>query len=285
MIRGWLSDRFDRLKADLMKESRKRSVWNQLGLRIILRTLYRTKIRSRYYFYRRKTNALFVIATPRTGSSLFLTYLNSIPGFDLRGEILHVNAYNGLRRHHLSRQAVIRHIAYSLNTCRYQVSGAKFQLQQLRHHGISLRMLKSHFPTAKFVILYRESLLDQYVSKRIASITQEGSWSPSYRLPSGIHMDKNDFRHYCESIQNLYEEIFRDKDLKNHAIVIRYEDLADDAQRVFDQKVFPFLGIPSVAVSTSMRKLNTRRPVDMVENYEEMLPILKDPICRLKTPE
>ena len=52
--------------------------------------------------------------------------------------------------------------------------------------------------------------------------------------------------------------------------MIAYEDLAADAQGVFDAKIFPFLRLRSFPIFTAMVKHNTRPLKKFLENFEEL---------------
>src|SRR5207244_4288556 len=104
------------------------------------------------------------IATRRSGSNLLLGCLNSIPGVSFASEILNTSMFYGIRGRWITKKTVLRHIAYSINDCKHRICGAKLLKIQLDAHGLHLEDLKKHFPNARFIILYRRSLLEQFVS-------------------------------------------------------------------------------------------------------------------------
>ena len=65
---------------------------------------------------------------------------------------------------------------------------------------------------------------------------------------------------------------------------LNYEDLVEDAQEVFNDLVFPFLGRPPVRVQSRLVKQNTRPLHDVVENYDELLPFVDHPLTRQEYP-
>jgi LPS sulfotransferase NodH len=124
---------------------------------------------------RRVAAPVFIVAAPRSGSGLLLSYLNSIPGVGLCPEILHPRMYYGVRSGFISKRSVFRHIVHSVHYGTEPVRGAKFLSTQLERHRLEIPDLRGLFPAPRFIVLYRESLLEQHVSLKTAERT--GVWS------------------------------------------------------------------------------------------------------------
>jgi len=83
------------------------------------RAWYRLKIFLKYFFKRTAKEPVFVIAKRRSGSNLLLSYLNSVPDLSFwPPEPLNWRMYYGVRKNRVSKKAVLRHLAYTLNSAR-----------------------------------------------------------------------------------------------------------------------------------------------------------------------
>ena len=81
------------------------------------RSAHRFKIFLKYYTNREEKDPIFIITTRRAGSNLLLGYLNSIPSTSFATEVLNKSMYYGIRHRAISKKAVLRHLAYSINYC------------------------------------------------------------------------------------------------------------------------------------------------------------------------
>jgi LPS sulfotransferase NodH len=244
------------------------------------RALYRLRIFVEYHARRRSHEPIFVLATRRSGSNLLVSYLNSVPGAGFAEEILNSDMYYGVRRRSISKKAVLRHILHSVNHCPERLCGAKFLCVHMRRHSLNAADLRALFPAARFLVLYRRSLFDQFLSLKIAEQTGEWRWSESFRLPDALRVDPVEFEEYCRMIRGFYQQLLDDPSLSGRSLWVSYEDLAEDPRGVFERALFPFLGVPAVPVSSAMRKQNTARPDRLVENYGEIEPLLKEEWAR-----
>ena len=244
------------------------------------RSRHRLRIFFKYHFQRSEKKPIFVVATRRSGSNLLISYLNSIPDVSFQNEVLNADMYYGLRKRFLSKKAILNHIVYSLNDCPSRICGIKTLYVQLESHGITVEDLKRTFPSCRFVILYRKSLLDQFISLKIAQETHHFLWSDKFRLPNSIHIDPRELRHYCKKIKDFYRKIFLYEWLENQSVIISYEELIKNTQKVFNEKVFPILNLVPCVVTSAMRKQNTKNPSEIVSNYEELKPLIENRITK-----
>ena len=241
------------------------------------RTWYRFRIFLKYYFHRSEKEPVFVVAKRRSGSNLCLSYLNSAPSLNFYPpEPLNPQMYYGIREENISKKTVLNHLAYTLNDNPKKICGFKMLFIRLLKHRLTLDDIRGRFPGAKFLILYRRSLLEQFVSLKIAEATDRWQWSRDFVLPETLKVDPAEFKEFCVETRQFYEKILQFPWIRTCAQVIGYEDLAADPQRVFDTKVFPFLGVPSFPVSTTMVKQNTRPLEALVENFEQVRRLAKD---------
>lgn len=236
----------------------------------LLRSVHRFSIFAEYVLDRRERHPVFVLSQPRTGSSLLMSYLRSIPDADFASEVLNPHKLFGLRVKLTSKRAVIRHLAHSMNHCRGRLCGGKIHLQHLAQRGMSLADVDRAFPTARYLVLYRRSLLEQFVSLKLSEATRSWKWRADYHPPPCLRLDPEELHAFCEENQRWYREVLDTPRIVSRALVIAYEDLAEDPQRLFDRKVFPFLSIASAPVFTRVHKQNVRPHEEIVENLEEI---------------
>ena len=239
------------------------------------RFLYRLSIFAQYWLNRETPKRpVFIVALPRTGSNLLISYMNSIPGSRFLNEIMHPGMYYGLRWNFIRKRTVLRHIVHSIYSILRPLCGAKIIYPRLRHHRITFTELAGCFPSCKFIITYRRSLLKQYISMVIADATHHWIWTPEFKLPDKIRLDPVKWRRFVAETRASYREMKLDPALGRNAVFVAYEDMKADAQKVFDEQLFPFLGVPRVEVSTAMKKQNTLPPEELVENWAEFAPLV-----------
>ena len=180
--------------------------------------------------------------------------------------------YYGIRSRSISKQAVLRHIAHSINYCQHRVCGAKLIKVQLESHGIVLNDLKTCFPKARFIILYRRSLLDQFVSLQIAEATNTWQWTNKFRLPPSVTIQAPKMLAYCETMKKFYRDIIKPDWLKECSVMLSYEELVSSPQKTFERKMFPFLRLANSPVFSHTKKQNTKKLHDIIQNYPDIFP-------------
>ena len=242
------------------------------------RSIHRLKLFLNYQLNKGEKEPVFIITTRRTGSNLFLEHLNSIPQASFASEILNQSMYYGLRSRFISKKTVLRHIAYSINACKENVCGAKIVKMHLEHHRITLEDLREYFPRARFVILYRRSLVDQFLSFKIAETTDTWRWTDQFRLPSSLEISVTELLEYCKMTKRFYWDIFDRSWLKERALALSYEELVGSPQETFERVVFPFLKLPVSKVTSTARKQNTKKLHEIVHNYQEIIPWIGHPL-------
>lgn len=218
---------------------------------------------------------VFVLTTPRSGSELFISYLNSHPDASLASEILNRKAPIGLRERFVSRRALRRHVKYSVRARSSPVSGAKLLLTQLEDRRISPDDLHTLFPEARFIILYRRSLAQQYVSVEIAAMTKRWHSKREGDVFQGtISVEPKALLKFCGWVRGQYDTALNHEWLKEYGIVAAYEEIVADPVRFFNEKAFPFLGMSPAAVHTRLVRLNPRPLSSVVANFEEVRGLL-----------
>ncbi|MGQ0633589.1 MAG: hypothetical protein ACT4QC_03175 [Planctomycetaceae bacterium] len=224
---------------------------------------------------RRETIQVFILTTARSGSTLLTDYLNSVPEVTMASEVLSPTLPCGLPAREISKRVVLRHIAASLNAQPGRIVGAKLLLRQLALHNLTLDDLRGEFPEARYLVLYRASLAEQYVSFQAARDT--GKWVGRSRAESfggTLTISPEEFIEFCRRQRDAYNAILSCLWLPECGRLISYEALARDAQLVFDQTVFPLLGIPPAPIKTQMKKQVDRPLSEVINNYNKIEEVL-----------
>ncbi|RMH36374.1 MAG: hypothetical protein D6694_13940 [Gammaproteobacteria bacterium] len=211
---------------------------------------------------------LFVLARQRTGSNLLLDYLNSIPQISMAHEFLNPEFYYGFRPKSGTKEDLFRHIERSLNALPGEISGCKILIGQFDLHGITLEDLHNLFPEAKFLVLYRRSILKQFVSLKIARTTKQYlANDPTSVRTTNVTITLDELEEFYQLNNAEYQSVLKYPWMREKGRLIVYEDLAVAPQETFDNVVFPFLNIPRSKIQTSLVKQGKRPVEEVVENY------------------
>ncbi len=224
---------------------------------------------------------LFLVATCRSGSNLLMSYLGQQPGVAMLSEVLSSQLAIGPRRDCLPPAKAISHIRYCLQGEKAPVRGCKLMLYQLANCRLTLDDIHTAFPTAKYIVLYRQSLAEQFVSHQLALATRQYHLSAGQEAKhSEIVIDAGELRRYCDEIRRGYCDVLKHPWLADRAVLLSYEELTADAERWLRTKICPLLGIGYKPPKTHLRKQNTQPLADGVVNYRDISALLHSPLCR-----
>src|SRR5262245_55853888 len=188
---------------------------------------------------------LFVIATCRSGSNLLLSYLNQQQGVSTLSEVLSSVLPIGPRRDCLPPKKAIRHIRICLQGEREPIRGCKLMLYQLANCQLDMKHLHAAFPNAKYIILYRESMAEQFVSHQLALATSQYLLRPGEeRKQAELIVKPGELRTYCDDIRRGYCEVLSHRWLADRSVLLSYEELTEDPTHWLSQKICPLLGVP-----------------------------------------
>jgi len=222
-----------------------------------------------YIMHKNKRKNLFlVIATARSGSTLLITYLNSIPGVYFFDEVLSYDRSYGLPPEQFIPIRGLQHIKRCLYYPKECISGAKLLMNQLSGCDISMTELVNYFPQVKYLIVVRENIIDQFISEKIADATN--SWI-NVPVPNHYRIDlrPEDLDEYCKEIRGIYRDVLNGTKKKDR-MIITYEDLSKDPQGTFEKYIFPFFNIPTSTVHTNLVKQNKLPSSERVSNWDEI---------------
>ncbi len=224
---------------------------------------------------------LFVLGTGRSGSTLLVDYLRNLPNVDCGGEVLAPETVVGLRASEQSPTTAMRHIRRSLQSQRAAIRGCKLMLYHLEQCGLTVDQVQEAFPRAKYIVIYRESLVEQHVSECCARVT--GQWMVrrgNTPKQARIRVDPQSLHLFVHTTRRHYENLLTHSWLRDHAALLSYEQLVANPRACFAERICPLLNLPALAPQTVLVKQNTRPLAERVENYAEVADVLSRPEYR-----
>jgi LPS sulfotransferase NodH len=175
----------------------------------------------------------------------------------------------------------LRHIRYSLQTLDAPARGCKLMLYQLARCGLTLDSLEAAFSEPKYIVLYRQSLAEQYVSLQAAMTTNQwavfGGEQPKQTL---IKIDPEEFRRYSERIQQGYRELLTHRAIAERGILLSYEELTQNPAGWLRHGICPHLGVPAAEPTSVLRKQSSKPLAERVANYSAVAALLNGPLGR-----
>jgi LPS sulfotransferase NodH len=224
---------------------------------------------------------VFVLATQRSGSNLLIDYLNRLGGVQCLAEILNRTLAEGLPRWQATPRSALRHIRVSLDTLQAPVRGCKLMLNQLDECQLDPKRLDAAFLDARYIILYRESLAEQFLSLEAAQATNQ--WKLTAQQEAKlvhIRVDPRKLRSFCDRTLEMYRRVLDHDWLRQRGILLSYEQLVSDPENCLRKAICPLLEVETAPLSTSLRKQNTLSRAERIVNYDQVANLLDSPQCR-----
>lgn len=228
-------------------------------------------------------DAIIILSSGRSGSTLLSSYLNSLKSIKSHGEILNPEVYPSnqlIDKLPFFETMTLARIKAFLNSEINCIDAVKIIFGQLRN--ISLERLYKNFPKVKFIILYRANLLETYVSLLRARKTQE--WftkdDKSETNDDRFLVRKDELLEFCRRLKgrhiNLNETL-----LLSNALVVSYKELSNNPETLFSKKICPYLNIKYKPVRSALKK-QMRKPLrEAIENFHEIEGLINSPAAIL----
>jgi LPS sulfotransferase NodH len=161
------------------------------------------------------------------------------------------------------------------------IRGCKLMLFQLSNCSLTLDDLDAAFPTAKYVVLYRRSLIEQLVSKKLAWTTKQFMLLPGHQQQQAqVSIDPMELRQYCENTKRAYREVLKHSWLAERSVLLSYEELTADAEGCLSREICPLLGVSPIQPQTYMRKQNMLPLAERIANYRQVAALANSPLCQ-----
>jgi LPS sulfotransferase NodH len=225
---------------------------------------------------------LFVVATQRSGSNLLVDYLNRLSGVQCLEEILCRTSPEGLPRWQATTRRALAHIRLSLATLPGAVRGCKLMLNQLEDCRLDMERLNAAFPEARYIILYRESLAEQFLSLESAKASNQWKlMGKEERKLVHIRVDPQKLQTFCQKTLEMYRRVLEHDWLRQRGVLLSYEQLINAPEHCLRESICPLLDVDAAApLSTALRKQNTLSCAERVVNYDQVANLLDSGRCR-----
>lgn len=213
---------------------------------------------------------VFIITMGRSGSNMLVNTINSIPCVKLKYEPPLGNWQDERCRVDTSffeSFLVKDHQFFSHN----KISGCKFFRSHIEYYGIDRDYLENIHSNSKFIFLYRENILDQFISDNLAMINKlwaaEKPEQSGYKI-SSFELDVKKFKGHEGFVKDSWDMFT--KIIPRDHITIRYEDFVDNIQKTFDDKIFDYLEVEPCKIHNPTFKQNTLSREQSISNFNQV---------------
>lgn len=215
--------------------------------------------------------SFLVMSSARSGSTLLMQYLRSHPSIDCQFQ-------EPLNREVLIKHNLIRAKADMLNYFMAQLlphkpwipyTACKVFGEQLEYSGLSLGDLLCALRDPPVVVLYRENMLETFVSLQIAF--QTGVWfsEEDSKDHSQVTVDWEKFKVYAEEERQRWRKSLRDLTMTTKVHFLSYEELSSDHNTSLAE-IFSFLSLPHCEVVAFSKKQNPLSLQKKVSNFDDI---------------
>lgn len=225
---------------------------------------------------------LILLCTFRSGSNLLISHLKCLPEIHCIGtdsEVLRSNEfanYYTMKKSNSSTAAALNHIRRVVNASPSHYASIKLVFSQLNNYRITPKHLLDHFPNAKFIILYRRSLINQYVSQLKVNQKNCFSWKNGKNRTGDLQVivDPKEFIQYSEWVKSNYRTYIESPAMKGKFLLLNYETFAQNSQHIISNKITPFLSMQSQTTTTTLKKQAILPISETILNYSEIKSLL-----------
>lgn len=217
---------------------------------------------------RRPQRNFLILSAARSGTTLLVDYLNCHERIRCRGEILNADyaCYGNPKR--MSRERLKLHVEAMFARRANTSVGAKVLTYQLDELPLKLSDLLDVLNNPMVIVLYRESLVEQYVSLKTAE--RNKVWhSARHVSQERIRLDPVDFVAFAQRERRMWRENLAA--LSNTPVhFLTYELLAGSTATAM-RGVFSFLGLDACPVQSPLVKLNPGPLSGRLVNHADFL--------------
>jgi LPS sulfotransferase NodH len=214
-----------------------------------------------------------VLSSGRSGSTLLTQLLNSHPQVQCGGELLNREEL----KNHADKQSLSNYVLANLIPLKFGVSYTGFKLfnEQLEYSKLSFRSLLHDLKSPSLIILYRENLLETYVSLKIAFATNV--WYSNADQETNqcrIEVNWEEFQEYVETERRRWQKSMSviagiDK------VFVSFEDLVENQDTTM-KKLLTFLKLREGNFYAWSRRQNPLPLSDKISNYKDIMAKIRD---------
>ena len=221
--------------------------------------------------------AVLVVSERRTGSNLLSDMIEQHDAVQPLGELLRPVDYPELAgKSSLERSLLLKGwLEADPPAC------GKLMFHQMAGHDVSLfNVVDQLAETPKIIVLFRRSLIDQFLSLRTAE--QSDRWVfDTYDGVPPLDIDLKDFWEFCELSKKRYGVLLEELDRQQlpYALV-SYEELDEKLSDVVDLLILDWIGLPPWPQQIRLNKQETRAATERARDAELVARLRSDPRAR-----
>jgi LPS sulfotransferase NodH len=209
-----------------------------------------------------------IVSAPRSGTTMMVDYLNCHPRVQCRGEILNPDYGCYGNPVGMDKPRLELHVKSFFVKRAGVMLGAKILTNQLDESSIGLEDLIDFLDQPRIIVLYREQLLEQYASLKLAEHT--GVWHSNKAARSEpIWLDPCEFVQFAARERWMWRENMAAL-VGIDAHFLSYEQLTNDARGAM-RDVFAFLGLKRCPVNSFVAKLHDKPLSEKLANYQDFV--------------
>lgn len=223
-----------------------------------------------YWLNRNKhTSTAVLCCYPRSGSTLFLSYLFPSLNIDTHSEIL--NPMNILLpKKPIKKIEKFIHSYSKISPAKVSVS--KIFLFQFNEFSIDIQKLSSQHNT-KYIVLYRKDILRQFYSVKVANRAKNWTFDADPNDRNHIlDIDPSEFKEYAARVKADYKQFITQLKKYNFPFqLVSYEEISQNTIETYKEVIYPFLEVEYKEPRTRMKKQNTAPTQEVIKNYAEII--------------
>ena len=216
-------------------------------------------------------NRSFVIlSSGRSGSTMLVQLLNSHPNVVCKGELLNRHCLQIYDLRGASSATLINYILASLIPSKLFLSYTGFKLfnEQLEFCSLRLKDILTALLYPHVIILYREKMLETYVSLEIA-FKSDVWYSEDGGTGERIKLDWQKFLDYAETEKVRWKRSMMDVPMYSKVLFVSYEELIENRNKTMS-RIFQFMGLNMCHVRAASKKQNPLPLNEKIINYDQI---------------
>ena len=216
-----------------------------------------------------------ILSSGRSGSTLLTQLLNCHPRIVCKGEMLNREELKKRQLTAVDKQTLSNYILAKLLPLKLWIPCTGFKLfnEQLEYCKLSFGKLLSDLCSPSLIILYRENLLETYVSLKIA-FTTEIWYSESETNQCSIEVDWEAFQVYAETERKRWRNSMSVTG-GMRKIYVSFEELVKNQDATM-KRLLTFLNLSECDFGASSVRQNPSKLADKISNYEEIMNKVND---------
>ena len=225
---------------------------------------------------------MLVVAEERSGSELLLSYLEKIEGAKIEGEVLSPWARIGIPAYMMFPRRT-KFFLRLFGFAEAKLVVLKLMLHHLDWCGLKPRDIRAMYPDAKYIILYREDVFSQFLSRQIMRETgRHRIVDKNKRFVGSVRVDAEEFRQYAAAQRKKFQRLLEEGWLQDSNVgLLKYEDMVAAPNQVLNELITPLLGVLPLRAETDLVKQNVRRHEEVIENWSELEALASSDEARL----